>query len=392
MFSKPLRQLNELKKTNRNSLKEIKHQNSYTLTYSDYYKNNINLQKYKLPELKKIIKEYNLIRTGNKGVLIERIQEIFNSIKFSIIIQKIFRGWMVRKSFILRGNAYNNRKLCVNDTDFVTLEPLDEIPYELFYSYKDSKDFVYGFNITSLIQIIKNKTVLKNPYNREKFPDNCIRDIITLNNFIKIIYDNFKDETEFIHMNNSFRIQNRTRVTTVENNITNNSNFTREYLHPRIIPGPYNISEMHEKYNFIIACRMKPINERIRNLFMEIDQLGNYTQSSWFSNLDRIGYLRFYRYLLDIWNYRAQLSYEMKKKICPFLEPFSNIFIRNIHHVDSSIEDFQILCITAMENLIYSGFDDEDRKIIAYHLLSALTLVSYPARNALSYLYESIVY
>ena len=341
--------------------------------------------------MKKIIKEYNLIRTGNKGILIERIQEIFEKIKFSVAIQKIFRGWMVRKSFALRGDAYNKIKLCVNDTDFVTLEPLDEIPYELFYSYKDNKGFVYGFNITSLIQIIKNKTVLKNPYNREKFPDNCIRDIITLNNFTKIIYDNFKEETEIIQMNNSFRIQNRTRFTPVENNITNNSNYTREYLQPRIIHGPYNLSEMHEKYNFIIACRIKPINERIRNLFMEIDQLGNYTQSTWFSNLDRIAYLRFYRYLLDIWNYRAQLSYEMKKKICPFLEPFSNIFVRNIHHVDSPIEDFQILCITAMENLIYSGFDDEDRKIMAIHLLSALTLVSYPARNAFPWLYESIV-
>jgi len=392
MFSKPLRQVNELKQVHRNSFKKINHQQSYTLTYLDYYKNKINLQKYKLPELKKIIKEYNLIRTGNKGILIERIQEIFEKIKFSVMIQKIFRGWMVRKSFILRGDAYKNKKLCVNDTDFVTLEPLDEIPYELFYSYKDSKGFVYGFNITSLIQIIKNKTVLKNPYNREKFPDNCIRDVITLNNFTKIIYDNFKEETEIIQMNNSFRIQNRTRVTPVENNIINISNYTREYLQPRIIPGQYSISEMHEKYNFIIACRMKPINERIRNLFMEIDQLGNYTQSSWFSNLDRISYLRFYRCLLDIWNYRAQLSYEIKKKICPFLEPFSNIFVRNIHHIDSPIEDFQILCITAMENLIYSGFDDEDRKIMAMHLLSALTLVSYPARNAFPWLYESIVY
>lgn len=392
MFSKPLRQVNELKQVHRNSFKKINHEESYTLTYIEYYNKKINLQKYKLPQLKTIIKEYNLIRTGNKGVLIERIKEIFKKIKFSVLIQKIFRGWMVRKSFILRGSAYKNIKSCVNDTDFVTLEPLDEIPYELFYSYKDDKDFVYGFNITSLVQIIKNKTVLKNPYNREKFPDSCIRDIITLNNFTKIIYENFKEETEIIQMNNSFRIQNRTTVTPIENNIISGSNYTREYLHPRIIPGPYNISEMHEKYNFIIACRIKPINERIRNLFMEIDQLGNYTQSSWFSNLDRIGYLRFYRYLLDIWNYRAQLSYEIKKRICPFLEPFSNIFIRNIHHVDSPIEDFQILCITAMENLIYSGFDDEDRKIFAFHLLSALTMVSYPARNALPWLYESIVY
>jgi len=392
MLSKPLRPLNEFKNTQRNSLKKLNHRESYTLTYHDYFKKNVQLKKYKLPELKTIIKEYNLTRTGNKDVLIQRIQDLFKKMKFSVTLQKTFRGWMVRKSFLLRGSAYKNRSLCVNDTDFVTLEPLSEIPYELFYSYKDEKNFVYGFNITSLVQIIKNKSSLKNPYNREKFPDNCIRDVITLNNFTKIIFENFNAETEFIHFNNAFRMPNRIRPTRETEEQEYASNFTREYLHPRIIPGNYNIADMNTRYNHIVACRLKPINERIQNLFMEIDQLGNYTQSSWFTNLDRIGYLRFYRYLLDIWNFRAQLSYEMKKKICPFLEPFSNIFVRNIHHNDSPIQDFQILCVTAMENLIYSGFDDEYRKIFAFHLLSALTLVSFPARNALPWLYESIVY
>jgi hypothetical protein len=392
MLSKPLRPLNEIKNTKRNSLKKVNHLETYTLTYSDYFKKNVDLKKYKLPELKNIVKEYNLTRTGKKETLIQRIQELFQKMKVSAIIQKTFRGWMVRKSFELRGDAYKNRKLCVNDTDFVTLEPLEEIPYELFYSYKDVKQFVYGFNITSLVQIIKNKSPLKNPYNREKIPDNCIKDIIMLNNFTQIIYENFKEETEIIRLNNSFRLPTRARIAIVDETQELSSNFTREYLHPRIIPGNYNVTEMNVKYNFIVASRSKPINERIQNLFMEIDQLGNYTQSSWFSNLDRIGYLRFYRYLLDIWNYRAQLSYDVKKKICPFLEPFSNIFARNIHHVDSPIQDFQILCITAMENLIYSGFDDEYRKIFAFHLLSALTLVSFPARTAMPWLYESIVY
>jgi hypothetical protein len=394
MLSKPLRpqtisRENKLK----NSLK--KSQVNYTLTYGQYYKNDVNLKKYKLPELKTIIKEYNLTRTGKKDVLIERIVDLFNKMRTSAKIQKVFRGWLVRRSFLLRGEAWKNRSICVNDTDFVTLEPLNEIPYELFYSYKDKKDFVYGFNLTSLMQIIKNKSPLKNPYNREQFPENALRDVIALNNITKILYTEFGGETEFYQAANCLRKQPtpvRRLFELNENESNRNAMFSTEYLRPTIIPGIYNMTEMHNKYNYIVDSRQKPIATRIQNLFMEIDQLGNYTQGYWFSNLDRIGCLRFYRVLSDLWNYRAQLSYDIKKKICPFLEPFANIFTRNVLYNDAPLEDFQVLCITVMENLVYSGFDDEYRKISAFHLLSALTVVSAQARNAMPWLYESIAY
>jgi hypothetical protein len=392
MFSKPIRTFCIEKEYKlRNSLKTDA---NFSLTYAQYYKNNINLKKYKLPDLKNIIKEYNLTRTGNKDLLIGRIETHFNKMRTCVKIQKIFRGWIVRRSFQLRGAAYKCRKLCVNDTDFITLEPLDEIPYELFYSYKDDKDFTYGFNLTSLMQIIRNKTPLKNPYNREQFPDNCVRDIISLNNITKILYSEFEAETEFFQSNNILRKRPTSRLVTEANlnTINQNVNLSREYYRPTIIAGTYNINDMNTKYNFIIETRNKPIQVRIQNLFMEIDQLGNYTQSSWFSNLDRMGYLRLYRAMSEIWNYRAQLSYEIKKKICPFLDPFANIFHQNVIYNYSPLEDFQILCLTIMENLIYCGFDDEFRKISAFHLLSALTLVSQPARISMPWLYESIVY
>lgn len=389
MFSKPVRPpFIEKEYKLRNSLKKTS--TNYTLTYDQYFKNNVNLKKYKLPELKTIVKEYALTRTGNKDILIERIGTLFHKMRTSVKIQKTFRGWLVRQSFKLRGLAYKKRSLCVNDSDFITLEPLSEIPYELFYSYKDGKDFTYGFNLTSLMQLIRNKTPLKNPYNREQIPDNAIRDIVSLNNLTKIIYSEFDEDTEFYHNTNVLRKKPAVRVPL--NDMHQNPTFSREYYRPTILNGIYNIAEMNTKYNHIVESRAKSIDSRINNLFMEIDQLGNYTQSVWFSNLDRIGYLRFYRCLSDLWNYRAQLSYEIKKKICPFLEPFANIFNRNAMYNDAPIEDFQILCITVMENLIYCGFDDDYRKISAFHILSALTMVSTPARTAMPWLYESIAY
>jgi hypothetical protein len=171
MFSKPIRQ---------NKINDL---NEPVLNYKEYYKNNIILKKYKLPELKTIVKKYKLRITGNKDELINRIETLFSKMKNAEIIQKRFRGWIVRYSFILNGEIIKNRSLCVNDSDFVTLEPLDEIPRELFYSYKDAKNFYYGFNITSLIQMMKTKGKLTNPYNREGF------DKKTLNNMISLSFD-----------------------------------------------------------------------------------------------------------------------------------------------------------------------------------------------------------
>ena len=71
--------------------------------------------------------------------------------------------------------------------------------------------------------------------------------------------------------------------------------------------------------------RARTLHQRIENVFMEMDQLGNYTQSTWFSQLDRTGYLRFFRSLYDIWNYRAQLSFQTRRNICPLGDPFSKV-------------------------------------------------------------------
>jgi hypothetical protein len=63
------------------------------------------LKKYKLPELKTIVKHYKLRITGNKDDLIMRIETLFNKMKNAEIIQKMFRGWIVRYSIILNGEA-----------------------------------------------------------------------------------------------------------------------------------------------------------------------------------------------------------------------------------------------------------------------------------------------
>jgi hypothetical protein len=142
----------------------------------------------------------------------------------------------------------------------------------------------------------------------------------------------------------------------------------------------------------ITAIRNKPILQRMQDLFIQIDQLGNYTQVAWFSNLNLNQYIRLYRAIYEIWNYRGGLSRETKLKICPFYGPFERIFQTPIYYDELTLAQIQGACTSVFETLVFSGIDDDNRKLGTFHALSALTIVSTGARHAMPWLYESIAY
>lgn len=342
------------------------------LSYNEYKKDETILKKYKIPELKSIAKHLRLFITGSKPVLIDRIKTHFEKNSKAIIIQRIFRGYIVKKSFQLRGDAFKNRSLCVNNTDFYTLEPLEDIDFELFYSYKDNNDFCYGFNINSLIQLMKNRTKhILNPYNREILSKENITDILSLYNKIHLLFPKILEHEDDVAMIKKPNI--------IYNDITTN-----------IVINNENMDSLQEIQNRLQHIREKSIPIRINELFMEIDQLGNYTDALWFSSLELRHYIILYRTLYEIWNYRAQLSIDMKRKICVFGNPFLNIFIERTYYNDLSLARIKEACLIVFENLVYSGIDIEHRKIGTMHALSALTIVSVDARNAMPWLYESV--
>ena len=351
------------------------------LTYDNYVNDRIDLKSYTLQELKVIAKSNNIAVSGKKDFLIERIKIVLNYVKNAIVMQKYFRGWLVRFSFSLRGPALKNRDLCVNGTDFITMEPLNEIPQEYFYSYADNKEFIYGFNVASLMQMIKTKSKVENPYNREKLNEKTIETVKTLYNLSFVIYETFRNENE-LQNTHSNRIKQH-RINRRSQNRNHNVNDNIQFVE---------ITAETIAVNRLLQLRARPINERITNLFMEIDSLGNYTQSSWFSNLDRVRYIRLYRNLYEIWNYRSNLSREVKQRICPNSSPFDGIFPRVVYHNELSLEQMQNACLMVFENMIYLGVDEDHRKLGTFHALSGLTLVSDGARQTMPWLYESVAY
>ena len=368
-----------------------------SLSYEHYIESNPDLNIFKIPELKAVAKKYKLYVSGTKGILIERIKNHFNEITSSIKIQKIFRGNIVRRSFRLRGPAFKNKSICVNETDGFTLEPINEIPFERFFSYSDSKNFTYGFDVVSLVFLFKKENKIVNPYTRERLCPELTNNILSLGRIIKIVFSHVLEPNELLqqqqHPPSHINMPRRNVIPRIGNN-ENNLNTIIQNL---IIPNNYR-NEIENNFSndqlALIAkireLRTFSIERRIQNLFIEIDLLGNYTQSSWFSSLQRRDFVRFLRCLYEIWNYRAQIPAETKRQICQFQDPFYQIRFPNA--IETTIDEIKNMCVTVMEDMVYTGVDAEFKKLGTLHVLSALTTVSIPARNSMLWLYESLYY
>lgn len=367
--------------------------NAVAISYENYINKSIQLNKFKIPELKVAAKSFKLPVSGTKPALIERLETYFLKQKNSTIIQKCYRRRLALLSIRLRGSALKNRSTCLNDTDFVTMERLDEIPTEYFCSYSDKGSFTYGFNLASIAQhLLKQKKPL-NPYNREKINSSTVTNIFKLYRITCILYPEFKKENDSIIL--IMPIPHR--VPSVRRSTRHTTYFTGPVtpsapLTNTISTTPIVEPESQARFDRIQEVRTHPIDYRVQALFMEIDQLGNYTQSAWFSNLDGRQLVRFYRAMYEIWYYRGQIPPLVRGRISPFCNPFNDVYPDTLFHAGYTIDQLKNLCLIVFENMVYSGIDEDHRKLGTFHALSALTIVSNEARIAMPWLYESVTY
>lgn len=316
------------------------------LFWKRYFDERVDLTKYKLPDIKRFARENGIFVSGTKSILTERLRKHFALIKTVVWCQSIARRNGTKRAIWLRGRGLIRRDLCVNNTDFYTLDPIRDIPYGDFFSYEDESGFIYGFDLKSLRLMLHNQGKLSNPYNRSSFSETVTQTIRTLLNASTDVID----------------------------------------------------AGQHA-YDYLAQRRRLPVDHRIRELFTEIDRLGNYTQSTWFSDLNRERYLYFYDALKDLWEVRSGMSAAVKLSICPHFEPFQYslggtkaAYVYTARERLLTVADVQLICLTVIENLVYTGTTDEHKNLITAHILSILTLVSIPARNAMGWLYESALH
>jgi hypothetical protein len=296
---------------------------------------------YSIPQLKSILKCYKLKIGGNKSELLTRLYSHLHFSAQIIKIQKVFRSKLVRTYFKLHGPAAFNRSLCTNSDDFITMDPLEELSFHQFLSYKDLDGFIYGFNVASLFNLFvksKNGEKVQNPYNRNVIPESIILDIrkiIRLSVIIKIpINLCYEDETASI-------------------------------------------------------SNEKAIELRALSLFQKINELGNYSDFKWFLSLNKNKLIRFVRELADIWNYRAQIELQVKRNICPPNgDPFRNLNMQYITS-ETNLCNIQKVILEVLEKLVNNGVDKDSKALGACYVLGSLTIVNDDAATSLPWLFQS---
>ena len=305
-------------------------------SYKDY--NKLVDENYKLTELRLISKYYKLKSFSNKK---QNLTNIYKHLYLSFItikIQNMYRKYIYNKFIKLHGPAYYKRELCVNDTDFYTLDPIKNINNIHFISFKDKNDFIYGCDVKSLYTLISKDSNTTNPYTREPLSNDIKENLmqyIKVCRFLKIPLI-LKDDTEVM------TLKKRLQLKTI-------------------------------------------------NIFQKIDALGNYTNPDWFNNLSHFKMVVYVRELYDIWVYRAQLSDETKLQIVPGnLNPFRHIDLSTIQLNSSYTVKSCILNI--IDVLISSGVDESSKSLGAYYCLAALTLVNNEAAEAMPWLYQSVMH
>ena len=321
-------------------LKKRKKVSDDDFTIPDYHEYNLlTKNNYNVKQLRSVCRYYKQKVGGNKPQLISLLYNYLKYSHFSIKIQKIVRGYVIRSINRLRGPAWANKNKCVNDTDFYTLDELKDLPNNQFISFKDSNNFIYGFDICSLYNMIAIEKCNKNPYNREEMPKNL------LNNIKKLV-----------------------KLSKVNKN-------------------PINIV-IQDGIDDLSLSKQREL--RAMAIFQKIDEHGFITNANWFLTLNRHRLKGFLRELIDVWNYRAQISNEVKLKINPVHgNPFWNINVTVL--LSKPIEVLQNRLLDIIETFITKGVDEEGRALGTYYVLGTLTIVSQDAANSLPWLYESFI-
>lgn len=286
---------------------------------------------YTIPQLKVIAKQFLLKTGGSRPELTKRIYDYMYSYKYAIKIQTAFRRLVSRKYM-----ALIRFKETVNDADFLTMEPLKDILKPQFFSFTDLDGFTYGFDAMSFYQLMCTNGIMTNPYNRAEFEPDVVEDFYQLIRFAKFL------------------------------------------------KVPLNIEIEKDELTPLQAQELRAVG-----LFQTINTLGNYANSAWFMNLQPPLLMKFLKELVEIWNYRSQLSDAVKRAICyPTGNPFRNIRFNQMYDGDIFIVRSEVMNV--IEIMITRGVDRDNQVLGSYYVLCALTLVSYDASIALPWLYQSV--
>jgi hypothetical protein len=89
-----------------------------------------------------------------------------NGKKHATIVQKLWRGYFLRKRLKMAGEGVLNRKDCHNTEELVTLDDKTKVYPLNYFSFREA-DKLWWFDVRSLYTILKQSQIPVNPYTRQ---------------------------------------------------------------------------------------------------------------------------------------------------------------------------------------------------------------------------------
>lgn len=239
-----------------------------------------------------------------------QMERLSGSVPSVVTLQSLVRGRIQRKKGVFVA--------CNNEEDFFTFEPVMEISPELVFSYVDKRGIRWGFDIRSFAKLIEMK--YPNPYTMEPIPPDIIRDMTVRLETLKATegYTDILDE--------------------------------------------------------VVRDRTQGLKQQTVDLFANIEQAGYPCQIEWFLGLSRRRLKDLYRQLEDIWNYRAHLSSEAKRRLCP---PDGRVFTVPVQDVQSYTHTIEVQALILDNvNRFNRAVDPGDKKVGYMYFIIGLGKVS----------------
>ena len=293
--------------------------------------------------------DYCGIHTKAKNIIrIDTITQVVNFIEPVKKIKKIevnqvkddFPDWtekyakneksiiLIQKSF-RRWNIFRRHK-SNNKEECGTLDSIFTIPIEYYFDYKDTDGFIYSFDIRTL------DLISLNPYNQKAFPN----------------------ESRF-----KYKLESKI-----------------QYIKK---------TERKMKFESPKLTEEQKYDQFLIRVFQKYDMIGQYTDTNWFNNLSFDDLKKFYKNAYDMFDYRSQLSMDIRKKITKDGLMFSNM----IHEIGllrpKHKKILQLELLKEMEKIVDEGCDKEYKTLGINLVLSALVEVSPAAALSLPHLVQS---
>jgi hypothetical protein len=247
-----------------------------------------------------------------KKIIVREIQKIAG-----LRIYKIVSQWWQKYQLINKSVVWFHKSMSENDTELITMEDIKNIPSP-FFTYVSDQTKVFVFDIRNW-EFLKQSNCI-NPYTRRRFTQKNID-----------------------------RLEKRT-------------------LHL-----------LSKSYSLVFAEQYKPPsqNERIRlravDLFQYMDELGNYTNVTWFTNMNEQQLRDWYKQAEDVWNYRSELQDDRKKEINQQMNSFK-ISLTDVYKMKDKLK-LQTIVLDEIEKLIKNGINKSEQCLGCLYVLTAFAEV-----------------